>query len=58
MEAIKEVAFEVGGTGEEGSLSIARSHAAIYFTGHVDPVLDCVLRQSFSVIDFVQDFRV
>ena len=35
-------------------MSTAGSHAAVYFTSHVDPILDRVLRRSFAVVDFIQ----
>ena len=58
VEAIKEITFEVGGAGKEGLLSTAGSHVAVYFTGHIDPVLYRVFRRSFSVVDFVQDLGI
>ena len=58
VEAIKEITFEVCRAGEEGLLSASGSHAAIYFTGHVDPVLNCTLRRGFTVVDFVQDLWI
>ena len=53
VEAVEEVAFEVCGAGEEGLLSTASSHAAIYFTGHIDPILDGVFWWCFLVVDLV-----
>ena len=58
MKMIQKIAFEGGGVGKDHLLSASSSHASIYFTGHIDPVLDHVLGWSFLVIDFVHDFWV
>ena len=55
VEAVQKITFEGGGIGKDCLLGTSSPHASIYFAGHVNPVLDCVLGWSFLVIDLVHD---
>ena len=58
VKAIQKITPEGGGVGHDHLLSVSSSHVSIYFTGCIDPILDCVFGWSFLIIDFIHDLRV